>query len=173
MKQASPGATSINPDTAKLRTERETLPDPFDPARLALKANPAEAIGVKHVQAHVAVRTPPLMRIARTSPLSGKQHAMDLPITREQLHRFTNGTLVQDAFPNLSPEEREFVLTGITPKEWDAMLPPDLVDRQEPRRPRKSKKTSSVISRTSTASDVGKTATSDGRGGRPCVQKSR
>ena len=28
------------------------------------------------------------------------------------------GTLIQYAFPKLSPDEREFILTGVTPKEW-------------------------------------------------------
>jgi len=62
----------LNAVEAQAPADPSKLPDPFDPARLALKANPAEAIGVKHVLAYVAVRTPPLMRIARTSPLSGK-----------------------------------------------------------------------------------------------------
>ena len=30
--------------------------------------------------------------------------------------------LIQEAFPHLTPDEREYVLTGLTPEEWDAML---------------------------------------------------
>jgi hypothetical protein len=32
-----------------------------------------------------------------------------------------------DAFPNLSPGEREFILTGVTPQEWQQLVvgPPD------------------------------------------------
>ena len=32
---------------------------------------------------------------------------------------FQRGALVQDAFPHLSPDEREFIITGITKEEWD------------------------------------------------------
>jgi hypothetical protein len=30
-----------------------------------------------------------------------------------------SGEYVQDAFKDLSPEQREFLMTGITPKEWN------------------------------------------------------
>ena len=30
--------------------------------------------------------------------------------------------LVQDAFPELNDEQREFVLTGVTPDEWKEMV---------------------------------------------------
>ena len=58
------------------------------------------------------------MIITKTSMISGKTHSMDLPITQEQLDAFSRGELVQRAFPNLSAEQREFLLTGITPQEW-------------------------------------------------------
>jgi hypothetical protein len=29
------------------------------------------------------------------------------------------GELIQNVMPELSPEEREFLISGITPKEWD------------------------------------------------------
>lgn len=32
------------------------------------------------------------------------------------------GQLVQRAFPKLSPSEREFIMTAITPDEWNAMF---------------------------------------------------
>ena len=31
------------------------------------------------------------------------------------------GQLIQDAFPQLSPADREFFLTGITEAEWETM----------------------------------------------------
>lgn len=33
-----------------------------------------------------------------------------------QLTRWSNGELIQDAFPNLTPEERDLILLGIHPK---------------------------------------------------------
>jgi hypothetical protein len=59
------------------------------------------------------------MIIERTSPLSGKTNTMDLDVTAEQFERWHSGTLIQDAFGNLTADEREFIKTGITPDEWD------------------------------------------------------
>lgn len=36
--------------------------------------------------------------------------------------KYNNGALIQDAFPMLSASDREFILTGTTKKEWDAMF---------------------------------------------------
>ena len=33
---------------------------------------------------------------------------------------WANGALVQNAFPNLDADDREFIVSGITPEEWDA-----------------------------------------------------
>lgn len=47
---------------------------------------------------------------------------MDLPITQDQLNAYAAGALLQDAFPNLNADEREFVKSGITAEEWDEMF---------------------------------------------------
>jgi hypothetical protein len=65
------------------------------------------------------------MLIKRTSLITGITHTMDLDITEEQVKRYERGTLLQDAFPNLSKEEREFFKTGITSQEWDKHLGDD------------------------------------------------
>lgn len=60
------------------------------------------------------------MIIERTSPLTGKKHKRDLDITLTQLNLWeSKRLLIQDAFPDLSAEDREFIMTGITPEEWD------------------------------------------------------
>lgn len=59
------------------------------------------------------------MKITRTSMFSGIERTLDLPITEEQLSAWTSGTLIQEAMPELSPNDREFVMTGVTPEEWD------------------------------------------------------
>lgn len=61
------------------------------------------------------------MTVKMTSPLSGKTNVMVLPITAEQVRRWEAGEFVQDVFPHLSDDEREFLMTGITPDEWAAM----------------------------------------------------
>lgn len=58
------------------------------------------------------------MLIKRRSMITGKSHIMDLDVTQEQIRNYYGGALLQDAFPNLPPEEREFIKTGITPAEW-------------------------------------------------------
>ena len=59
-----------------------------------------------------------MMLITRKSLISGNINSMSLPITKEQYTAWEQGTLVQVAMPHLSPDEREFVMTGITPEEW-------------------------------------------------------
>ena len=59
------------------------------------------------------------MMITKKSMFSGQAHTMDLPVTRAQLDRWQGGELIQDVFPFLSRAEREFIVTGVTPDEWD------------------------------------------------------
>lgn len=63
------------------------------------------------------------MLVTNISQLSGKETTLELDITEEQLERFynrrENGEYVQTIFPNLTPAEREFLLTGISPIEWE------------------------------------------------------
>ena len=59
------------------------------------------------------------MIIERTSPFSGKKNEMDIDVTQEQIDEWKNGELIQNAMPNVSADEREFIMTGITPEEWE------------------------------------------------------
>lgn len=38
---------------------------------------------------------------------------------------YNRGALVQDAFRFMTPDEREFLMTGILPEEWEEMFPDD------------------------------------------------
>lgn len=60
------------------------------------------------------------MIVERKSIVSGKVYQMDINITEEQLFDFMNGKsgLAQEAFPDLSIDEREFIISGIHPTEW-------------------------------------------------------
>jgi hypothetical protein len=62
------------------------------------------------------------MMISKISDMSNKMHTMDIDVTDEQLQDWREGTAIQDAMPNLTPDEREFIKTGITPKEWEEMF---------------------------------------------------
>lgn len=64
------------------------------------------------------------MLITKTSFISGITRTIDLDITKEQLDLYRDkGVLVQDAFPNLSVNEREFLISGIWGNEWDSLFP--------------------------------------------------
>jgi len=69
------------------------------------------------------------MKVTRTSPISGKERTIDLPITEEELNAWIGGTLIQNAFPNLTAGQREFIMTGITDEEWDSIFKEDGEDR--------------------------------------------
>lgn len=62
------------------------------------------------------------MFIKKKSSISGKENTMNLDITQEQIAAYAGGAYIQDAFPNLSADEREFIKTGITPTEWDEIF---------------------------------------------------
>ena len=59
------------------------------------------------------------MLVTKRSIMSGLNHTLDLPITQEQLDRYNRGLeLVQNIFPNLTPSQREFLMSGTTDEEW-------------------------------------------------------
>ena len=59
------------------------------------------------------------MEITRKSSATGKTHTLDLPITDAQIAKYHNGASVQDAFPHLTADQREFIISGATAEEWD------------------------------------------------------
>ena len=62
------------------------------------------------------------MLIAKTSSLTSRTHEMEIDVSDKQLALWMEGALIQDVMPNLSPDEREFLMTGITPAEWNEMF---------------------------------------------------
>lgn len=61
------------------------------------------------------------MKISKLSIFSGEINTMDIAVTMEQINVWLSGKLIQDAMPNISAEEREFIMTGMTPKEQTYM----------------------------------------------------
>tara|TARA_R100001082_G_C4339068_1_gene149223 strand:- start:407 stop:637 length:231 start_codon:yes stop_codon:yes gene_type:complete len=60
-----------------------------------------------------------LVRVVQVSPISGNINTMELPIRQGQIEYWQfSGELVQNVFPHLNADEREFLMTGITPEEW-------------------------------------------------------
>ncbi len=62
------------------------------------------------------------MLIKRRSPFSGKENERDIPVNEYQMKMWMKGTPIQIAMPNVSADDREFILTGITAEEWDEMV---------------------------------------------------
>lgn len=60
------------------------------------------------------------MVITKKSAFTGVEHTLDIPVTQEQLDLWNSGVSIQNAMPNISPSDREFIKTGITKEEWDA-----------------------------------------------------
>lgn len=65
--------------------------------------------------------------VSRKSFLTGEEHTMEIPVDLEKLHKWRMGLVpgvVQVAFPELDSGQREFLMTGITPDEWDTFVAP-------------------------------------------------
>lgn len=51
---------------------------------------------------------------------------MDLPVTPDQINEWRiSGQLIQNALPQLTPDQREFLLSGSTPEEWNKVFGDD------------------------------------------------
>lgn len=75
-----------------------------------------------------------LVSVTRRSALSGDLHTREVLIEHGELtawveQGFRDGPLlIQQCIPSASDEDREFILTGITPEEWDLTFREDEVD---------------------------------------------
>jgi len=70
----------------------------------------------------VAARQPVI--VCRVSQLSGNENKMILVLDLKDLQEFESGSrrCIQDVFPYLNGDEREFLLTGIAPAEWNDLF---------------------------------------------------
>jgi len=65
------------------------------------------------------------MKISRISTLTGEYNTREINITLDQYNDWQNASenddnrFVQNAFKHLSADDREFLISGITPEEWD------------------------------------------------------
>lgn len=64
-----------------------------------------------------------MIKVTKTSPFTGNTHTLEIPCTVEQLERWKSGEgLIQNIMPDVPSELREFLMTGITPEEWDKFI---------------------------------------------------
>ena len=60
--------------------------------------------------------------VHKKSMLSGRVNSMVLPTTQGKIEYWIeSGKLIQDVMPDLSDDHREFLMSGITPREWNDM----------------------------------------------------
>lgn len=63
--------------------------------------------------------------LIQSKPCPGCFEVAEFSVTPEQFEAWQTGTHVQDAFPHLSLDDTERLITGICPKCWVEMLPPE------------------------------------------------
>ena len=62
------------------------------------------------------------MIVRRPNMFTGKVRELELNVTQEQVNRWQSGELIQNVFPDLSTDEREFLISGLLPDEWEQMM---------------------------------------------------
>jgi hypothetical protein len=62
------------------------------------------------------------MKVTRKSPLTDVETTLDIDITQDQMDYWESGALIQDAMPNLTPDEREFLISGMTKDDWNNLF---------------------------------------------------
>lgn len=75
------------------------------------------------------------MILKKFNPLFCSDFEMEIPISEEEFYicyeKFQNGEMIQNAFPMLNADQREFILTGTLPEQWDEMFQEDPEDFYE------------------------------------------
>ena len=70
-----------------------------------------------------------MVRVTKESPVTGRMISMFVNTTQEKINQWnewnrSEGTpLVQEYFPEITKGQREFLLTGIPPNEWEEIFP--------------------------------------------------
>lgn len=67
-----------------------------------------------------------VVQVTKKSPFTGKENTMSIVLDLNDLRNWeSRNLLIQEALPYLTPEEREFIMTGYTPEDWKAIFPPE------------------------------------------------
>lgn len=62
------------------------------------------------------------MKIAKTSIIDGVTRTREIDVTQDQLNQWNSGALIQNVMPDLDENDREFIMTGITPEQWEEVF---------------------------------------------------
>jgi len=61
-----------------------------------------------------------MMSVTRKCLLTGVVRTKTMAVTQDHIDEWLGGELIQNVMPHLSPDEREFLMTGI---DWDKAFP--------------------------------------------------
>lgn len=75
------------------------------------------------------------IRVKAISRFSGEEHEMVLPMSLDEFGKALEDwearrVPIQEAFPTLTDQQREFLMTGSTQEEWDKAFPEDDEDEK-------------------------------------------
>jgi hypothetical protein len=64
------------------------------------------------------------MQITKVSQATGVTHTREIDVDPDTYIDWTQGFTdhIQDVFPHLSADDREFLISGTTPEEWDDLF---------------------------------------------------
>lgn len=69
------------------------------------------------------------MLIKRKSVITGIERTRDIPVNPDDMIAWETGSCnIQDVMPYLNDNDREFILSGITPEEWDRVFSEEIED---------------------------------------------
>lgn len=67
------------------------------------------------------------MKITRTSVITNITRTRDIPLNPEDMVMWTSYDMsIEEAMPYLSDDDKQFILSGIIPCEWDGAFAEDL-----------------------------------------------
>lgn len=61
------------------------------------------------------------MLVSRHNYLN-KKVELDIPVTKKQIIAWQNGAHIQTVMPELTADQREFLISGTMPGEWDEIF---------------------------------------------------
>jgi hypothetical protein len=62
------------------------------------------------------------MLVYRENIITKRVNVMDLPINQEQIDAWISGALIQNVMPDLDEDQREFLISGMMPGEFEALF---------------------------------------------------
>jgi hypothetical protein len=72
------------------------------------------------------------MFVTKTSMITGQQNTLWVEgLTQDMLKSWEDGALIQEALSSIPQELREFIMSGITPTEWNNVFPNEEDDEEE------------------------------------------